>query len=209
MGEGPGGCDFDALEQDIVLLPGVTHARLVVDKGRIIECHVVSDGLKDPRQLKRDIETLAVAKHNCEIDHKVISITELPGVIVRAEDDRIVVVSVSVKTAGGSATCDVVVKRGDSMGEGSAAGVPTSIPKLVARATLDACSKVLGEALPAEVLNAFIVQIDAYNTATVVLKFADAEGNETQSSGTASVRGDQNLGVAQAAVDAVRRHLGM
>jgi hypothetical protein len=217
MGEGPGGWDFDALERDIGVLRGVTHARLVAEKGRIVECHVISDASKDPRQLKRDIETLAIAKHDCELNHKAISITELPGVEIRVRDlplgggdVPLELVSVSTTIRGGLVTCKVVVRHGDATGEGFEHGgaTPRRLRRVVAKAALDACSSALADKLPADVDNALIATEDP-DVATITLAFVDADGDETIVGGARPVRGDENEAFAAAVVDTVRRHLGV
>jgi hypothetical protein len=198
-------------EADIAKLPGVTHARLVSERGRITEVHVVSDGFKDARQLKRDIETLAMAKYALEIDHRSISISTLPDVDIRSAGNRIELVSVSVTTASGIAVCNVVARRGEDVGEGSSTGGATAsgLPKIVARAALDATSKVVGYALPAEVANALFVEADQHRIATVALIVIDEDGRDSVAPGTANVRGDRNEAIAAAVIYAVNRHLRM
>jgi hypothetical protein len=209
MGE-DGDAGFGLFEADIGKLPGVTHARVVFERGRITEIHVVSDGLKDARQLKRDIETLARAKYDFEIDHRIISITTLPDVEIRPTRHRLELVSVSVTTARGAATCSVVVSLGEAVGDGAATGGASAsgLPKVVARAAVDASSKAYGEAFPCDVQNAFIMDSDEHRIATVILMLIDEDGREVMAPGTIQVRGDHNEAVAAAVVYALNRHLG-
>lgn len=208
---GEGGADYGSFERDLGKLPGVTHVRVVVDKGRIVEVHVVSDGLKDVRQLKRDIETVAKAAYDLDLDHRVISISALPNVDVRPTTSRFELASVGVTTASGIAACNVVVQRADETGEGSSSGgaTATAMPKIVARAAIDAVSKVIGYALPAEIGNALFVPVDELRIATVVIMFVDENGHENAIGGTHPVRGDQNEALAKAVIDAVNRYFGM
>jgi hypothetical protein len=208
---GEGGPDYGSFERDLGKLPGVTHVRVVVDKGRIVEIHVVSDGLKDVRQLKRDIETVAKAAYDIDLDHRVISISALPNVDVRPSNIRFELVSIGVTTASGIAACNVVVRRADDIGEGSSTGgsTATGMPKIVARATVDAVSKVIGYALPAEIGNALFVPVDDLRIATVVIMFVDEDGHEHAIGGTHAVKGDQNEALARAVIDSVNRYFGM
>lgn len=210
MGEG-GEADFGPFERDLSKLPGVTHVRVVVERGRITEIHVVSDGLKDVRQLKRDIETVAKAAHDIDLDHRVISISTMPDVDVRPVGSRFELVSVGVTTASGIAVCTVVARRGEEVGEGSSTGgaTATGIPKIVARAAIDAVSKVVGYALPAEIANALFVPANDLRIATVVVMFVEEDGREAVVGGTHLVRGDQNEALARAVLDAVNRQFGM
>ena len=210
MGEG-GEVDYGSFERDLGKLPGVTHVRVVSERARISEIHVVSDGLKDVRQLKRDIETVAKAAHDIDLDHRVISISTMPDVDVRPSGSRFELVSVGVTTASGIAVCNVVARRGEEIGEGSSTGgaTATGMPKIVARAAIDAVSKVIGFALPAEIGNALFVPVDDLRIATVVVMFVEEDGREAVVGGTHPVRGDQNEALARAVLDAVNRHFGM
>lgn len=211
MGEG-GVADFGPFERDLGKLPGVTHVRVVPDRGRIAEIHVVSNGLKDPRQLKRDIETVAKAAHDIDLDHRVISISTMPDVDVRPSSYRFELVSIGVTTASGIAVCNVVARRGEDIGEGSSTGgaTATGMPKIVGRAAIDAVSKVIGYAIPAEVANALFVPVDdTRRIATVAVMFVEEDGREQVQGGTHLVRGDQNEALARAVLDAVNRHFGM
>jgi hypothetical protein len=210
MGEG-GADEHGQFERDLSKLPSVTHARVVVDKGRVSEIHVVSDGLKDVRQLKRDIETVAKAAHDIDLDHRVISISAMPDVDVRPTSNRFDLVSIGLTTTGGIAECKVVVRRAGDVGEGSARGAATStgMPKLAARATIEAVGAALGYALPVEIGNALFVPVGELRVATVVVVLLEDSGQEIVVGGTHPVRGDQNEAVARAAVDAVNRHFCM
>lgn len=210
MGVG-GAEDLGQFERDLAKLPGVTHARVVTDKGRIAEIHVVSDGLKDVRQLKRDIETVAKAVHDIDLDHRVISISAMPDVDVRPVNTSFELTSVGVTTASGIAACNVVVRRGEDVGDGSATGgaTATGMPKLIARAAIEAVSAAIGYALPAEIGNALFVPVDELRVATVVIVFYDDSGHEKVVGGSHPVRGDQNEALARAVLDAVNRHFGM
>jgi hypothetical protein len=208
---GLGGADYAAFERDLGKLPGVTHVRVVNEKGRITEIHVVSDGLKDVRQLKRDIETVAKAAYDIDLDHRVISISAMPEVEVRPTTQLFELVSVGVTTASGIAACTVVARRADDIGEGSATGgaTATGLPKIVARAAIDAVSKAMGYAVPAEIGNALFVPVDDLRIATVVVMFIEEDGRETVIGGTHPVRGDQNEALARAVIDAVNRYFHM
>lgn len=211
MGAGGTGDEFDHFERDLSKLPGVTHVRVVQDRGRIAEIHVVSNGLKDVRQLKRDIETVAKAAHDLDLDHRVISISAMPDIDVRPVGNRFELISVGVTTASGIAACNVVVRRGEPTGEGSATGgaTATGMPKLVARAAIEAVSATLGYAIPAEIGNALFVPVDELRVATVVVVFLEDGGHEKVVGGTHPVRGDQNEALARAVLDAVNRYFGM
>src|SRR5262245_15002522 len=69
--------DIEALERDIGTLPDVRAVRIVATPtGRISEVHLIAEGSKSPKQLVRDVETLAQANFGIEIDRRVVSVVQ-------------------------------------------------------------------------------------------------------------------------------------
>ncbi len=64
------------LEQDLRKIPGVRSARVVGDN-RPEEIHIVSTGERSPKQMVRDVQSLASAGFGLAIDHRIVSIVEL------------------------------------------------------------------------------------------------------------------------------------
>ncbi len=208
MGEEEGWDHLYSFERDLGKLLGIRAARLVHERGRITEIHVVSDGSKQPKQLIRDIETLGQALHQLEVDRKTVSISEFPDEIAPSQMSISVleVGPVAVSTDAGVATCTVDVRRGEEVSTATDTGPATEagLYKLIARTTVRAASDLLNSPLAADVENAFFLPDST--VATVVLQFADLDGNAVVAPGTAVSRGDKYRTIAVATLDAIKRH---
>jgi hypothetical protein len=205
------GFDLTELERDLRKLPGVRFARLVADRSRITEVHVVSDGSKSPKQLIRDIETLAKAAFDIELDHRVISITDFPDHEVAPTAHRIELRSLTLATRSGVANCTVGIKRADDTAEGTVSGAATAnnVPNLIARATLDAASSLTGSVFAAELEAALVLPAGVHQLALVAYTFVDEDGSASLVAGTHHVRADINDAIARAALDAIERRLAV
>jgi hypothetical protein len=205
-----GGMGPSEFEREIERLPEVRAARVVASPaGRILEIHLVSDGSKAPKQLTRDVETVA-ATQGLDIDRRTISIAQMPEGSEPASSQAFGLSSISVGVEGAQATCRVRVARAESdgIGEGSAPATSSGRPRLIAASTLDAVSSLLGSRLPADCDNALIVDIGAHRVAVVVLVFVGDGGAQDVVAGVHPVRGDPDEAIARAVLDAVnRRHV--
>ncbi len=64
--------DLQAIERELCRLPDVSVARLVTDDvGRIIEAHIIATPNKHPKQIVRDVQSVALAEFGLEIDESV------------------------------------------------------------------------------------------------------------------------------------------
>lgn len=64
------------LETDLQKVPGVRDARVVgVDKPS--EIHIVASGVRSPKQVVRDVQSLASAGYGMPIDHRIVSVVQL------------------------------------------------------------------------------------------------------------------------------------
>ncbi len=213
VGKGERLLDPDELERELERLPEVRAARVVAGPaGRILEIHLVSDGSKPPKQLTRDVETVA-ATQGLDIDRRTISIAQIPedATAAPAQHARLGLSAITVTVEGNIATCRVRVARGDeeAIGETSGPAVSSGRSRLVARATMDAVSSLVGSRLPADCEDAMIVQIGEHRIAVAVLVFIGSNGNEDVASGMHPLRGDTDEALARAVLDAINRHHGV
>jgi hypothetical protein len=99
------------LEHDLTKVPGVMSARIVGDE-EPAEIHIVSSLDRSPKQVVRDVQSLAAARFGIRIDHRIVSVVQLDeGHDVVAE-----AVGREVPRAGGRPILDrvVVASKGDS-----------------------------------------------------------------------------------------------
>jgi hypothetical protein len=67
---------FARLEEEILRIPGVSSARLIADDS-VTEIHIVAGNDRSPKQIVRDVQSLAVAGFGITIDHRVVSVVQL------------------------------------------------------------------------------------------------------------------------------------
>ena len=64
------------LEEDLVKISGVMSAR-VVGENAPTEIHIVATPDRSPKQVVRDVQSLATARHGITIDHRIVSVVQL------------------------------------------------------------------------------------------------------------------------------------
>jgi hypothetical protein len=222
----------DALRQ----IPGVRAASVVTGPdAQPTEIHVLADRLKPAKQVVRDIQSLAMARYDLDIDHRIVSVVQIddgPGldapalrlaVPPSATDDTVdltdsaltpadasprpLVEAVVVRTSHSEAEVTVTLAFGGDVFIGSASGSSAiaSRPRIVARATLDALGELLGT--PADIEHSTVIPVGARSVAVSVLQIQVPRTGEQVLSGSAVVRGDESDAVARSVLDALNRRL--
>ncbi len=64
------------LEEDLLRIPGVVAARLI-GGDTVEEVHIVASNGRNPKQIVRDVQSLAAAGFGIEVDHRVVSVVQL------------------------------------------------------------------------------------------------------------------------------------
>ncbi|MBX6371239.1 MAG: hypothetical protein IRZ02_03160 [Acidothermus sp.] len=202
------------LEESLRRVPGIRAASVVTDPdGKPTEIHVVASRSKNAKQVVRDVQSLAFARHGIEVDHRIIS-------VVQFEDDELpipsrpielpprpVISSISIRIAGSEADVCVGVDFGNDHYEGRSLGAAAMNQRhmLVARATLDAVAELLG--MPAEIEYASVLTMGGRRLAACVVQISVPRVGELALSGSALVRNDEADAVARAVLDALNRRL--
>ena len=221
----------DALRQ----IPGVRAASVVTGPdAQPTEIHVIADRLKPAKQVVRDIQSLAMARYDLDIDHRIVSVVQIDdgeGPALRlavtpadGEDTidvtdpavsaapaevapRPLVEAVVVRTSHSEAEVTVTLAFAGDVFVGTASGSSAiaSRPRLVARATLDALGELLGT--PADIEHATVIPVGSRSVAVSVLQVQIPRTGEQVLSGSAIVRGDEADAVARSVLDALNRRL--
>ncbi len=209
-------------EESLRQVPGIRAASVVTGPDSFpTEIHIVASRSKNAKQIVRDVQSLALALHGLDIDHRIVSVVQfddaevaVPAVVTLPDSHsssevaaRPVIASVSIRTAGSEADASVVVSAGDESHEGRSIG-PSSLSHrhtLVARATLDAVGELLG--LPAEIEFATVSTMGMRRMAACIIQVAVPRVGELVLTGSALVRSDEADAVARAVLDALNRRL--
>jgi hypothetical protein len=216
----------DALRQ----ISGVRAASVVTGPdAQPTEIHVLADRLKPAKQVVRDIQSLAMARYDLDIDHRIVSVVQIDDgevsplrLAVPPADDadtehpdgapaeaapRPLVEAVVVRTSHSEAEVTVTLSFGGDTFVGAASGSSAiaSRPRLVARAALDALGELLGT--PADIEHCTVIPVGSRSVAVSVLQVQVPRSGEQVLSGSAIVRGDEADAVARSVLDALNRRL--
>lgn len=205
------------LEHSLSQIQGVRAASVVTGPdARPTEIHVLAGAGKPAKQLVRDVQSLAMAKFDLDIDHRIVSVVQLDpdelsvitsGLTGASDAPRPVMTTVQLRTTSGETEATVAVAMGEHSFEGKATGTGTANarPRLVARATLEAVRELLGS--PAEVEHAAIAQVGDHTVAVCVIAVLVPRIGEQLLTGSALVRDDEADAVARCVLDALNRRL--
>lgn len=207
--------DLRDVETEICRLPDVIAARIVAaDGGRPVEVHVLAQTGKHPKQVVRDVQSVALASFGLEIDRRIVSVVQLgpngsdlpdasPPPTLRAR-----VTSIETQVAGTRSSIRVAISLGDDeavgFDEGSAAA--SARARLVASATLDALRQLEPAAECLDVAAAEVVRVGTDDVAVVTLVSLDPP-NEQRLAGSAIVSQQVDDATVRAVLDATNRRL--
>src|SRR3954452_6450097 len=84
--EGVAELDLTEVEREICRLPDVAISRLVAEpSGRVSEVHIVAHAGKHPKQIARDVQSIALASFGLELDRRIISVVQLGGDVLDSQ----------------------------------------------------------------------------------------------------------------------------
>lgn len=200
--------DFRELEETLCRLPAVDAVRIVHDRDRISEVHVLASPSKPAKQIVRDVQSLAMARFGIGIDRRAVSVVQLGEEKRTAEADRPVITSIKEYPEGPSTTVTVTLTWNSEQFSGSANGPAAASARLriIGEATLRALEEVLGGGPP--------LALDAIASTSVgvrpviVAQVVSMKGVEEQVAvGSALIRGDEAEAVVRAVLDALNRRI--
>ncbi len=207
----------DALRQ----IPGVRAASVVTGPDAVpTEVHVLASPGKAAKQVVRDVQSLAMARYDIDIDHRIVSVVQIgedePSLEVVRPDEtapeaeqptRPAIAAIMVRSSGGLIEASVSLSVGDILFEGRAEGASghSHRARLVAIATLDAVHELLGQAC--EVESSVVLPVGGRDVAVTVLTLMVPRAGEQVLTGSAAVRGDEADAVARSVLAALNRQL--
>ncbi len=203
------------IEKELCRLPAVNAARIVTDEiGRPKELHILASSEKSPKQIARDVQSVAMASFGMEIDHRIISVVQLDHahmepIVAPVGHSRVSIGAISSEQRGMRNHAKVSLRRGDEESAGLAEGsiAESSRNRAVAQATLDALRHLVPTAESADVETASCVHLGSREVAVVTLVFV-VPPHEEVVSGSAIVRGgNEPEALARAVLDATNRRL--
>jgi hypothetical protein len=198
------------LEATLGRLPGVQAVRVVTGPdAKPVEVHVLASRDKTPKQLVRDIQSVAMATYDLEVDHRIVSIVQFddadtPGGVAA---NRVLIATITAQTTGLESTATVTLASAGTLYDGTATAPATasSRPRLIARATLNAVSALMPLGA-CDIEYAQITQVGGREVAVSIVQVVTPDGEQIVT-GSALVRGDEADAVARSVLDALNRRL--
>lgn len=205
--------DLTEVEREICRLPDVSIVRLVAESdGRVSEVHVVAHPGKHPKQIVRDVQSIALASFGLELDRRVISVVQLGGNVLEDTSTlqpRPSIVAITAEASGMRSLVRVTLALDDEEAVGFAEGsiATTARHRLVALATVDALRQLEAAAECVDIDHAQVIRIGAHDVAVVTVVYVIPPAEQLVS-GSAIVRPQQEAdAVARAVLDATNRRL--
>jgi hypothetical protein len=199
--------DRRALEQAIARLPEVEHARVVVNGNTVTEVHVLASSGKPAKQLVRDVQSVALAGFDVEVDRRVISVVQFESPDL-ANRDRPLVEDVSEQIDGSRMKVTVTLSWRDAKLVGVATGPAASSTRLqlVAEATVAAIEQALDEAAALGVTAVATPRVGSENVAIAQIVVVIG-GRERMVIGSALAGDDPSKAMVRAVLDALNRQV--
>lgn len=203
---------FVELEDGLKRIPGVSGVK-VVGEGQPTEIHVVASADRSPKQLVRDVQSLAAAGFGLSIDHRIVSVVQVSETAASSNGHtpaRILIDRVEITKGRESEWVKVVLAHpsGDST-EGSCTGGGSRLArgKAAAIATLRALDATLAERRASVDLESLTIQrVDASDIVCVRAAFYEG-GVGISLLGTASIEDDISSASIKALLQALNRKL--
>jgi hypothetical protein len=199
--------DIQELEETLARLPSINAVRVVGGKDGIREVHVLASPDKAPKQVVRDVQSLALARFGITVDRRAISVVQIGPERLEAGDDRPAIKGVHEIPEGARTTVAVTLGWHGEEYVGTATGpaAQTARHRLVGEAAIRAVEDLLpGEALALDAVGAPMIGM---RTVMVVVIVSTGERGEEISIGSALSHGDDSETVVRAVLDALNRRI--
>lgn len=186
-------------------LPGVLGAEFSVEGDAVKEVHILSDQSRSPKQIVRDVQSAMLARFQVELDHRVISVAQVPGQLVDSRS-RLICDRLEVTTGRGLSAVNVYLLYHDKTYVGSMQCDLAAASRLrsIAHATTGAINQLL---LPGYAFSVEEVRVTSLgdHQAILVGLLLKACGKTEALLGACYGGDDLNFSVVLATLDAVNR----
>ncbi len=196
-------------EQLIGKLKGVISCRIKLDrKNNVEEIHILSNTVREPKQISRDVQSTLTSEYGIDVDYKKISIAQIDEEITSVNNFRLKFSTVEYSITGKKATIKVILHKDGKYYEGEVTGVQTSYnsEKMIASATLKAVENFLGTEdmfIAEDVKIISMMNREVIVTAIIFLNDSD----EQFFTGCASVNRDRKEAIVKSTLDSINRKI--
>lgn len=196
-----------ALQEKINRIEGVEAARVVAPNGRIDEIHVLARRTKPPKQLVRDVQSLAQALFGVNIDRRIVSVVQLADSVL-GSGSRPALADVAESIEGNRNEVTVTLKWRERLliGQSKGAAATATRWRLVAEATCEAVRQSLQTSVGLGVSSMDLVTLGSRQLAIAQIVVV-TESSERMLIGSAYVEDDESRAVVRSVLDALNRLL--
>ncbi|MBW7572621.1 hypothetical protein [Caproiciproducens faecalis] len=189
-------------------LPGVIKSSIVQSGDTITEIHVLSDTSRSPKQIARDIQSAIFVQFDTTIDHKVISIAQIPSENTQRIKDRLVFEEISISKSKNRSTATVSLCDGETAysGEASALNDSVEINKMICQATLNAVSNFIEPDMSLSPIDVKLFDLTEEKAVAVCIA-VNFKNSVERYLGSSFVGDDAGYAVVKATLDALNRKI--
>lgn len=199
--------DVVSLQEKISRIDGVEAARVVAGNGQIDEVHILARRNKPPKQVVRDVQSLAQALFGLTIDRRVVSVVQLAdSVLTSGSRPALVDVSESIDSNRTEVTVTLKWKERLLVGQSTGAAATSTRWRLVAEATLEAVRQSIHQNIGLGVSSMDLPVLGSRQLAIAQIVIV-TESAERTLIGSAYVEGDESKAVVRSVLDALNRLL--
>jgi len=203
-------------------LAGVFAAGVRFEQERMVEIHVLASTERSPKQIVRDIQSALYAAYGLEVDHRIISVAQLPenpfdmpaaskpSPVVTTCDVRVMFTGIDMHRRDGVCEASVYLSLDGKMFTGTARGrdTRTQQPRITALATLDAVHTMLGREFY-DLLEVRQVTVGDTVIFITVVEYMDTyTGLPMTLTGAAVQRDGVDASIVRSTLDALNRSIG-
>jgi hypothetical protein len=199
--------DITTLQEKISRIDGVAAVRVVADNSHLSEIHVLARRNKPPKQLVRDVQSLAQAMFGLDIDRRIVSVVQLADADLET-GFRPALVDVAESLDGARSQVTVTLRWEESLlvGKTTGAAATATRPRQIAEATLEAVRQAIDPQVALGMSSMDITTLGSRRV-TVAQVVVVSESEERMLIGSAYVDDDETRAVVRAVLDALNRLL--
>lgn len=202
----------EELEESITRLESVDAARIVTANGKLTEVHVIAGSDKPPKQVVRDVQSLAMARFGVSIDRRIISVVQIsPTALTGHGVMRPAVVELAEEPSGNHTTLKVTLRTGEEQHTGSATGpaVASARLRLIGEATIDALARTFEGMPPTAVDSIAATNVGTTRVLVAVVATVADQGGEHLTVGSSIAGGDDGQATVKAVLNSLNRRLAL
>jgi hypothetical protein len=202
--------DENALEQLILQVRGIVGARVVLDNhGRIEEIHAIGSPERSAKQTVRDIESMLLVRGKIRVDHRKISLVQIPETRIRVTTERVRLAKITSDNDDPEPLITVELAFGEQRGIGASRVQPSigqATELTTGLATLNAIQELTKAGGQLELVHLQRQPFGAFDVCLAHVTHTHEDTVDTML-GISVIRGDVLAAAARAVLDAVNRRL--